>query len=127
MELHTDWEIGIRSVMRDLGLERKLKVKTDASVAKSISMRRGTGKIRHIEVNQLWLQERVSRGDVEIEKVRTGENLADLLTKHQNAEAISKHLKCTGVVIGGERSPKMPNLTSAGINLIEMIDCMQRN
>ncbi len=57
--------------MHDLGIERKLQAKTDASVAKSIASRRGVGEIRHIEVNQFLLQQRVERGDVEIERIRS--------------------------------------------------------
>ena len=54
--------IGIQSILRDLGIERRIRLKTDASVAKSVASRRGAGKIRHIEVNQLWLQEKSSNG-----------------------------------------------------------------
>ena len=39
------------------------------------------------------LDKRCNRGDIEIEKVKTGENLADLLTKHQGSDAIQKHLQ----------------------------------
>ena len=108
--------------MNDLGVYRKLKCKTDASVAKSIASRRGAGKIRHIEVNQLWLQQRVANGDVLIEKCGTGENIADLLTKHQSADAIDKHLKGTHSFIGGERSSMMPRLTTSAINFMELHD-----
>ena len=54
--------LGIQSLLRDLGIERKIKLKTDASVAKAISSRRGPGELRHVEVNQLWLQEKVKNG-----------------------------------------------------------------
>ena len=43
---------------------------------------RGLGGIRHIEVNQLWLQERVNNGEMEIEKVKGETNRADALTKY---------------------------------------------
>ena len=76
--------IGMRSLLADFGIKRRIWLKTDASVAKSISARRGIGKVRHIEVNQLWLQESVSRGDVEIEKVPGKLNRADVLTKFEN-------------------------------------------
>ena len=61
--------LGIRSLLADWGIQRRIRIRTDASVAKSIASRRGVGKIRHIEVNQLWLQEKVNKGDIEIEKV----------------------------------------------------------
>ena len=50
--------IGIRSMLMDLGVdEGKIILKTDASAAAGVAQRVGIGKIRHIEVNQLWLQE----------------------------------------------------------------------
>ena len=69
--------------MKDLCVETgKVDLNTDASAAKGIAMRRGVGKVRHIEVNQLWLQDRVSKGDFSVTKVRGDENPADLMTKH---------------------------------------------
>ncbi len=34
------------------------------------------------DVRELWVQERVSLGDLSIRKVRGPDNLADILTKH---------------------------------------------
>ena len=67
----------------------KLTVLTDSTAAKGIASRRGLGKVRHIEVNQLWVQEKVANGDIELNNVGTGENLADSLTKHVDNENIS--------------------------------------
>lgn len=53
--------LGIQAMLRDFGIETKIRIKADAAVAKSISSRRGPGKQRHIEVNQLWLQQKSSR------------------------------------------------------------------
>ena len=60
---------------------KRLRIKTDASVGKSLAARRGLGGIRHIEVNQLWLQEKVNNGTIEVEKVKGETNRADVLTK----------------------------------------------
>ena len=52
--------LGVRSIMGDLGTDieshTKLIIHTDSSAAKGISSRRGLGKVRHIEVNQFWIQ-----------------------------------------------------------------------
>ena len=88
--------IGLRSMLRDFGLEVSIRVNTDASAAKGMANRKGLGKVRHIEVNQLWIQDRVSRGDLAISKVNGKENLADILTKHVNGEDIRVHLHKTG-------------------------------
>ena len=88
--------IGLRSMLRDLGVEVSIRINTDASAAKGMANRRGLGKVRHIEVNKLWVQDRVSKGDLIISKVNGKENLADILTKHSNSEDIRVHMHCTG-------------------------------
>ena len=74
--------LGLKALMGDLGLGTKIRIRTDASAAKGIATRKGLGKVRHIEVNQLWLQDRVATGEIEIMKVKGEVNLADALTKH---------------------------------------------
>jgi hypothetical protein len=88
--------LGLRSVLGDFGIDVAIKINTDASAAKGMANRKGLGKVRHIAVNQLWIQDRVSRGDLIIAKVNGKENLADILTKHSNSEDIRVHMHCTG-------------------------------
>ena len=54
--------LGINAIAEDMGVSlRVIVVKTDASAAKGIASRRGLGKVRHIDVSQLWLQDRVNK------------------------------------------------------------------
>ena len=86
-------------MLEDFGINVGVAIKTDASAAKGIANRRGLGKVRHIAVNQLWIQDRVARGDLTIGKINGKENIADILTKHVNAEDIRVHLHRTGQTI----------------------------
>ena len=96
--------LGIKSMLGDLGVEgKRLRVKTDASVAKSLASRRGLGGIRHIEVNQLWLQEQVNDGTIEIEKVKGEINRADVLTKFKDGESLKRQLDWTSQLINTGR------------------------
>ena len=83
-------------MLGDFGVEVSIGVNTDASATKGMANRRGLGKVRHIAVNQLWIQDRVAKGDLTINKVNGKENIADNLTKHVNAEDIRVHLYKTG-------------------------------
>ena len=74
--------LGHVSLMKDLGIEIKARVRTDATTGKAICSRRGLGKTRHIHTQYLWIQERVQCRDIELVKVSTNDNVADLLTKH---------------------------------------------
>ena len=82
-------------MLGDLGVEVKVRLKTDATAAKGIATRRGLGKVRHIEVNQLWLQEKVTAGEIEVIKVPRAENRADALTHPIEASEMQLHLDLT--------------------------------
>ena len=105
--------IGIRGILKEMGLDAKIRICTDASAALGIANRRGVGKVRHIETSQLWLQEHVARGDLEIEKVNTQENLADALTKYVSSDAMRAHMKGTLQELRAGRHELMPEVVRA--------------
>ena len=102
--------IGLQALCKDLGivLSDPIVLKSDASAAIGISNRIGSGKIRHIEVTQLWLQDKVSQKSITLEKVGTDENLADALTKGVDAAAIQHHLRGVGIEVRDDRHRLAP-------------------
>ena len=56
-------------------------MRVDSTAAKAIASRLGLGKVRHMEVRFLWVQEMVKEGKIAVKKVHTTKNIADLLTK----------------------------------------------
>ena len=79
---------GLISVLSDMSFAMELVLKTDSAAAKGTASRRGLGKARHIQTCFLWLQERVMARELVIQKVRSDDNLADLLTEHLE---VAKH------------------------------------
>ncbi len=67
--------LGIQSYARDLGAEFELEVHADSSAAIGICRRSGIGKVRHLAVMQLWVQELVSDGRCRWFKVLGTDNL----------------------------------------------------
>ena len=90
--------------------ERPIELNSDASAAIGISNRIGSGKMRHIEVTQLWLQDKVSQKVFIINKVGTDDNLADALTKGVDAAAIQAHLEGVRVELRCDRHQLAPTL-----------------
>ena len=93
-----------------VGLGNPIELNSDASAAIGISNRIGSGKVRHIEVTQLWLQEKVSSGHVLLNKVGTEENLADALTKGVDAATIATHVKGVAMELREDRHRLAPSL-----------------
>ena len=75
---------GLHSLAKELGfvdLANVVKLGTDSSAAKSFVSRRGLGKMRHLEIRDLWLQQQVRDRLVEVSKVPGERNPANLMTK----------------------------------------------
>lgn len=77
--------LGVRSILEDLGWKSMhIDLNTDASAGKAIATRRGLGKVRHLALHHLWVQQRVQDGEISVHKVHTSVNPADLMTKHHD-------------------------------------------
>lgn len=82
--------LGIQSLLNDLGINLEIRLHTDATTGRAIATRRGLGKVRHIAVNELWLQEKVANGQLTILKIKNKFNLADIMTKYLSNDEISQ-------------------------------------
>ena len=85
--------LGIQGMLLDAGVTLGITLRIDSSAAKGIASRRGLGKVRHIELAELWLQDQVARGKIKIEKIRGDDNFSDSLTKHSNPERVLQTLR----------------------------------
>ena len=106
--------LGMMTLMGDLGVPTSVTVHTDASAAIGIVRRAGLGKLRHLNVRYLWLQDQVKQEAIGLQKVAGADNPADLVTKHLNAEAMRKHMARLGVNTSGGRARSAPMLGALG-------------
>jgi hypothetical protein len=93
---------GLISLCKELGFGEVYNVVylgTDSSAAKSFVCRKGLGRMRHIDIRDLWLQEEVAEGRVVVSKVVGTENPADLMTKIFGLGEISSRLQGMGIRI----------------------------
>ena len=97
--------LGISQFCRKLGDDIEVKINGNSSAVKGILARRGYGKIKHLEVKQLWLPEQVRSGKVDIQKVSRKSNPSDGLTHHYTKEDIrTQKSSCMSEGVG-ERTP----------------------
>ena len=87
----------------DMGESLKAVVRSDSSVALAICQRVGLGKVRHIEVQYLWVQEKHSAKEIDLRKVKGEDNPADLLTKGVPQEVLRKNVRAANVQLRGAR------------------------
>ena len=69
------------------------RLNADASAALSIAKRQGAGKMRHINVKSLWLQEKAVQRELDYVKIKGEEHPAHGLAKHVRQELMEKYAK----------------------------------
>ena len=90
-ELHaavrtTGEAIGLMQMAMEMGDEMSVEVRVDSKAALGVVGRRGNGKLRHVRVGTLWLQQLEEEDDaVAFSHVRGDRNPADLMTKGLHA------------------------------------------
>ena len=88
--------IGVMQMASEWGRELEGQVLVDSSAALGAVKRKGNGKLRHVKVGMLWIQEKQENGELEYVKVKGEENPADMMTKYLNrptAEKLQQHLQ----------------------------------
>ncbi len=61
--------LGMVSLFADLGVVVLMRFWTDSTASKGICARQSLGKVRHLDVQDLWIQQRVRRGDFHLYKI----------------------------------------------------------
>ena len=89
-----------------------IRLELDATAAKGILDRTGLAKVRHIDVNCLWLQEQCAKKIVPLNKIPGEHNSADLMTKHLTLLMIKRHLEQLCLEFKEGRSDKAAKLHS---------------
>ena len=65
----------------------------DATAGIAIGNRRGLGRVKHVDTVFLWVQEKVTDGNMTTGKKDTSEMLADFLTKNVDAGIMLRCLR----------------------------------
>jgi hypothetical protein len=104
--------LGLKSLLADFGIWVTLTVKSDASAAIGMVNREGLGKVRHLAVADLWVQQRRATGEILYEKTDGLTNPADMMTKSVGGDKISKFLDSLGFQKRGGRHGLTPALIS---------------
>ena len=69
---------------------------SDSNAARGAASRHGLGKLKHLELKYLWLQQVLRQGRLTLARLPGEENFADLLTKHLAEGKLEEHLRRGG-------------------------------
>ena len=100
--------LGLQSIAKDLGIHWTIDLFSDATAAIGIARRRGMGRIRHLDVTDLWVQEVFNTKRATLNKVLGAENPADLLTKYTDKAVLLMAVEKMGLKFLSGRSSIAP-------------------
>ena len=72
--------LNLKYLLDEIGEERMLHLMGDSSASHGTLQRLGSGRVKHLQTHQLWLQEKVYNGEVSSENIHRAINWADSLT-----------------------------------------------
>ena len=72
---------------------RKVTHTLDSSAAKGITLRRGSGSVKHLTVKDLWGQEACAKYGIAVKKVPREANAADSLACYSSGPVLAQHLE----------------------------------
>jgi hypothetical protein len=99
---------GLQSLAADLGVVLRFSIHADSSAAIGICRRAGIGRVRHLAVSQLWVQERLRTGSFTLHKVAGEYNPADILTKVVSRTLLDRHLETMAMQREAGRAASAP-------------------
>jgi hypothetical protein len=85
-------------MMEEIGEPTRVRLYTDSTSAHQIAERRGLGRLKHVELRWLWMQDEFRAGRLEITRVNTLVNPADLMTKHLHRSRLEDLMELIGMV-----------------------------
>jgi hypothetical protein len=85
----------IQALLSELSVPTSLVVYTDSGSALALLQKNGPGRLKHIEMRSLWVQESTKEGRFVVKKVLGTNNVSDIMTK---ALAPAEHLSQTARV-----------------------------
>jgi hypothetical protein len=89
--------IGVLQLLSDWSCEKEGHVYVDSTAAIGVVARRGAGKLRHVRVGQLWVQEKAENGELRYHKVRGDCNPADMMTKPLTGPAVERYMNMLAI------------------------------
>ena len=108
----------MRAIMADLGLATNLIMNSDATAAIGMVGRQGLGKVRHLAVADLWVQQTARKRLIDFNKTPGISNPADMGTKPLDRPDMERHCQRLGLTIvkgRAETAPMREQKTTPGV------------
>ena len=89
--------LGLRELLTDIGLPTTVRLRCDSTAAMGTASRQGLGRMKHVQVRDLALQQWIADGRLTLQKIASSGNAADILTKHVSQNALQSLIPKLGL------------------------------
>ena len=85
--------LGVQALLKDFGIDVAISLKSDATAAIGIVKRLGLGRVRHLSVADLWVQQKLRQGGFSVGKWPGTLNPSDMMTKSLGRADIDRYME----------------------------------
>ena len=96
--------LGIMNMLREWGIQPGARIYADSSAALGVVHRKGSGKLRQIRVNMLWVQDKRAICELDYQKTEGTDNPGDLMTKHLGSGLLRNRIENLTLEVRGGRA-----------------------
>ena len=89
----------VQSLLQELGEKVRLVLYSDSTAAIGHTQRQGLGRMRHLQVKDLWLQQEIQEQTIQVSYIPSRKNPADLFTKPMDAQRFQELRQMLGVTV----------------------------
>ena len=83
---------GIQGILKDFGMSLGIHLEVDAKATVGMISRQGVGEMKHVDVQELWLQEHLKKGRFVLAKIPRLLNTADMMASPSKPEDLAKNM-----------------------------------
>ena len=115
--------LGVIIFSEEIGTPHGAGILGDSRDAHGINMRVGSGRVKHVSIRQLWLQERVSAGHLTCRKIPREINCADAMTHHWSPKEGRSHFAVMHCFTRGPTTEEVSSWTRGGAKAESIAGC----
>ena len=93
----------MQQIMSEMNMDTIITMLSDSQSAVRTTAKRGPGRMRHLDIKELWLQGEVREGRIRIMYVPGDSNPADILTKQLAHKKLVQLTALVGLRSGSEQ------------------------
>ena len=86
-------DCSVAQILEQIGMQSEVTIALDSNAARGICTRTRPGKVRHLSIKELWIQESYRKKEFKLVSVDTLLNWADIGTKAHTSERLTSLLR----------------------------------